>query len=46
MQMLIEAALPAVQRAGVEWGQTNAMIAALLIFLFILIVSGRRLFVQ
>lgn len=46
MQMLIEAALPAVQRAGVEWGQANPLIIALLIFLFIMIMSGRRLFVH
>lgn len=46
MQMLLEAALPAVQRAGVEWGHANPLIIAVLIFLFITIMSGRRLFVH
>lgn len=44
MSMLIEATVRALaQRAGGEKGQVDALVIALLIFLFILIISGRRL---
>ncbi len=47
MYTLLEAALRAfAQRVGGEDGQVDALVIALLIFLFILIISGRRLFVQ
>ncbi|HET8679955.1 MAG TPA: hypothetical protein VFM39_07515 [bacterium] len=46
MSMLIEATLRALQRTGGDRGQVDALVIALLIFLFILIISDRRLFVQ
>ncbi|MGQ0548416.1 MAG: hypothetical protein ACT4PY_01955 [Armatimonadota bacterium] len=47
MHMLFETARRAIVRhVGDEDGQVDALVIAILIFLFILIVSGRRLFVQ
>ncbi|MGH2373500.1 MAG: hypothetical protein ACRDIC_08505 [bacterium] len=44
MYTLIEATLRVLsQRTGGERGQVDALVIALLIFLFILIISGRRL---